>query len=65
LSGGGIDIIRGNKHFWKALDDINDPQNITAVQRQIGDSEPLDFSLNDRPIKFVKDKQGKVVDVLP
>jgi len=26
-----IPTVRGNRHFWKALDDINDPQNIVAV----------------------------------
>jgi hypothetical protein len=65
VSLGQIDIMRGNKQFWKALDDINDPENIIAVQRQIHDPDPLDFSLHDRPIKFIKDKQGKIVDVLP
>ena len=62
---GEYETFRGDRNFWKALDDINDPANVNAVQSTIGDPAPLDFSLRNGTIKLVKDKQGNVLDVLP
>jgi len=58
-------VVKGNRNFWKALDDTNDPANIVAVQSTVGDQDPLNFSLRDHTLKLVKDKSGKVMDVLP
>jgi hypothetical protein len=30
--------MKGEKSFWKSLDDSNDPKNIENVQRSVGDS---------------------------
>lgn len=62
---GQHDIVRGQKNYWKALDDLNDPSSVVAVQTQILDPEPDDFTRQDRPIMLVKDKNGTVVDVKP
>jgi hypothetical protein len=60
-----LDIKKGEKNFWKALDDSNDPKNVEKVQKTIGDDKPTDFTLRDTKIEFVKDADGNVVDVKP
>jgi hypothetical protein len=62
---GYIEIRKGEKTFWKALDDSNDTKNVERVQKAIGDDRPTDFSLRDTKIEFVRDEKGNVVDVSP
>lgn len=62
---GYIEIRKGEKTFWKALDDSNDAKNVERVQKAIGDDRPTDFSLRDTKIEFVRDEKGNVVDVSP
>ncbi len=62
---GYIEIRKGEKTFWKALDDSNDPKNVERVQKAIGDDRPTDFSLRDTKIELMKDEKGNVVDVNP
>lgn len=53
-----------NKNFWKALDSINDPENVLRVESHIGDPAPLDFSLKDpkgrKSVKVIKDGEGDI-----
>lgn len=56
---------KGEKTFWKALDDSNDAKNIENVQKAVGDDRPTDFTLRNTKIEFVKDANGNVVDVKP
>lgn len=62
---GYIDIRKGEKSFWKALDDSNDAKNIENVQKAIGDDTPTDFTRRDTKVEFQKDQNGNVVDVHP
>lgn len=62
---GYIEIRKGEKSFWKALDDSNDAKNVEKVQAAIGDDKPTDFSLRDTKVILKKDKSGKVYDVDP
>ena len=52
---GYIEIRKGERSFWKALDDSNDPKNIEKVQKSIGDDKPTDFTLRDTKIEFERD----------
>lgn len=54
---------KGQKKFWKALDDSQDPENIERLQKKLGDNSPQDFSLRDNKMQFVFDKDGNVVDL--
>lgn len=62
---GYIDVRKGEKTFWKALDNSNDMKNVEKVQKAIGDDVPTDFSLRETKIEFIEDKDGNVVDVKP
>lgn len=62
---GYIEVRKGEKTFWKAIDDSNDPKNIERVQKAVGDDRPTDFTLRDTKIEFVKDADGNVIDVNP
>ena len=62
---GYLDVRKGEKTFWKALDDSNDPKNVEKVQKAVGDDKPTDFTLRDTKIEFVKDANGNVVDIKP
>lgn len=62
---GYIEIRKGERSFWKALDNSNDPKNIEKVQRAIHDETPNDFRLRETKIEFKLDSKGNVVDVDP
>lgn len=62
---GYVEIRKGERSFWKALDNSNDIKNVEKVQKAIGDDAPTDFSRRDTKIVFEADKDGKVVDVHP
>ena len=62
---GYIEVRKGEKTFWKALDNSNDMNNVERVQKAIGDEAPTNFTLRDTKIEFVEDKDGNVVDVKP
>lgn len=47
---GYIDVRKGEKTFWKALDNSNDIKNIEKVQKTIGDDKPTDFNFRDTKI---------------
>ncbi len=62
---GYVEIRKGERSFWKALDNSNDIKNVERVQKAIGDEAPTDFTLRNTKIEFETDKKGKVVDVHP
>lgn len=62
---GYIDVRKGEKTFWKALDNSNDIKNVEKVQKAVGDDAPTDFNFRDTKIEFIEDKDGNVVDVKP
>lgn len=56
---------KGDKNFWKAIDNSYQRENIEKVQKHLGDSEPMNFDIEDTRIEFVKNEKGEVVDVNP
>jgi len=45
---------KGDKNFWKVLDSSNQKENIEKVQKHIGDTEPLNYNIEDTKIEYVK-----------
>ena len=59
INRGNIPIFSGNRNFWKALDSVNDSENVLRVESHINDPNPLDFALHndkkgDRSFKVIQ-----------
>lgn len=62
---GYIPLFSTNRNFWKAMDSINDSDNVLRVETHIRDPAPLDFSLHNdktegKKVKVEKEKDGNV-----